>query len=114
MAMHLDRATAQLDRAVGGGGEWRFRHQLYRGAWPDNALTEGDRRDMPLAHRPQRHRDTHRPARQAALVRMRYHARVHQRGGGIAIFVTEIGADQLLLDLTDACGVEAKRLLDLR
>ena len=31
-----------------------------------------------------------------ALVRMRYHARVHQRRRGIAIFLAEIGADQLL------------------
>jgi hypothetical protein len=45
---------------------------------------------------------------------MRHHAGVHQRSGGIAIFVAEIGADQLLLDLGNDIAVETERGFDLR
>ena len=59
-------------------------------------LAEGDRADVALAHRAQRHQDPDGVPVEAALVGMRHDAGVHQRRGGIAIFVAEIGADQLL------------------
>ena len=44
---------------------------------------------------------------------MRHRARVHQRGGGVAVLVTEIGADQLALLVADLRAVEAHHVLDL-
>ena len=41
---------------------------------------------------------------------MRHDAGVHQRGGGIAIFVTEIGADQLALYLADLGALQVQCL----
>ena len=44
---------------------------------------------------------------------MRHDAGVHQRGGGIAIFVAEIGADQLLPFVADAVELEIEQRADL-
>jgi hypothetical protein len=44
---------------------------------------------------------------------MRHRAGVHQRGGGIAVFVAEIRADQLPLLVGDAAAVQPVRRRDL-
>src|SRR3546814_4422449 len=44
---------------------------------------------------------------------MRHRARVHDRGGRVAIFVAEIGADQLAFLIADRSAVEIEQRLDL-
>ena len=51
---------------------------------------------MPLTDRTQRKQDAKASFLQPALIGMTHDAGVHQGRGGIAIFVTEIGANQLL------------------
>src|SRR3546814_965871 len=63
-----------------------------------DALAKRDRADMPLPHRAHRHDEAQLVAVEPALVGMQDDAVVHQRRGGIAIFVAEIGAGQPELD----------------
>ena len=65
---------------------------------------------MPLAHGAKAHHETAAAALEARLVGMRHDGRVHQRGGGIGIFVTEIGADQTAALFAELQPVEAQIL----
>ena len=113
MAMNLDRAVGELARGVGRGGERRLGRQLEMRAGTEDALAERDRRDVPLPHRAQRHRDPGRAWRETALIGMRDDAGIHQRGGGIAVLVAEIGPDQLLPGFRQHRAVDRQRELDL-
>ena len=88
-------ASSTLDRAVGGSREWRPGRESNCASvltmpsrkaielmWPSPTA----RSDMTEAQRTVGH---------AALVGVRHDAGVHQRRRGIAVFVAEIGADQL-------------------
>lgn len=79
----------------------------------DDAFAEGDRGDVPLPHRAQAHQNALRSGGHPRLVEMRHRARVHQRGGGIAIFVAEIGTDQLALFIANFAAIDAEHVLDL-
>ena len=100
---HRHVAGARADCAAGRGGrERRLRHQLELARGGDHALAERDRAEMwpsPTARSDMTMRTA--PFLMPALVGMGNDARVHQRRGGIAIFVAEIGADQLLARVAD-------------
>ena len=68
---------------------------------------------MALADGAERHQDPDRVLVEAALVGVRHDAGVHQRGRGVAIFLTEIGADQLLPFVTDAAQRQVEQLRNL-
>ena len=104
VAQHGDRAFGNFFFArcrIGGGGERRFGRELQLAIVGGDALPKSDGTDMPLAHRAQRHDEPDGPFGHASLVKMRHHAGVHDGGGGIAVFVAEIGTDQLPLGITD-------------
>ncbi len=103
----LDRAGFELDSGVGRGRERGLGHQLEHRAGAENPLAEGDRGDMPLPHRAQRHDDADRAVAETRLIGVRHDAGVHQRGGGVAVFMAEERADQLLLLFGNGRVVEA-------
>src|SRR3546814_16676270 len=70
----------------------RLRPEIEITAGADDALAAGDRTDMALAHRAHRHHDTLLALGETRLVGMRSNAWIHERCGGITIFVHEIGA----------------------
>ena len=117
MAMDGDRAARHILVApavhVGRGRERRLGRQAQLVLIVDDAFAERDRGDVPLAHRPHRHQDALRPRLDTGLVEMRHRRRIHQRGGGIAVFVAEIGANQLALLVADRRPVELQQILDL-
>ena len=106
------RFLIQPDR-IGRGGEGRLGRELQLIVVGDDTFAEGDRGDVPLPHRAQAHQDALRSGRHARLVEMWHRARVHQRGGSIAIFVAEIGTDQLALFIANLAAVDAEHVLDL-
>src|SRR3546814_9800989 len=67
----------------------------------------------PTLFRSHRHQDAQAPRWHARLVEMRHRARVHDRGRRVAIFVAEIGADQLAFLIADRSAVEIEQRLDL-
>ena len=75
--------------------EQRLRMQLQVTPFGDDCLTKCNRRNMPLTHRAQRKHDPDASLLQARLVRVTNNGRVHQRCGGVAIFMAEIGTNQL-------------------
>ncbi len=91
----------------------RLRPEAEIAVGADDALAECDRADMPLAHRAHRHDEAQLVAPEPALVGVQHDAGIHQCGGGIAIFVAEIGADQPALDRRNRARVQPQIFGDL-
>ena len=84
----------------------RGRGQVNLAVRPDDPLCEGNRTDVPFADRPHRHDETDRPFGEAGLVGRRDDTGVHDRGRRIAVFVAEIGAEQLAAARGQFCCFE--------
>ena len=102
-----------IERGFGRRRERRFGRQRQAPARRDQPLAKGDRTDVTFADRAQRQHDPPGILVEPALVGVRDHAGVHQRRRRIAIFVTEIGADQRSGRTADLVAIKLEQRRDL-